>query len=68
MKKKVVKKIALTRETLRSLSNSAARMVAGGGTLTGGDASCNISCATVESCRTCNTGCITCATACSACC
>lgn len=69
MKKKVVKKIALTRETLRSLSNSATRMVAGGGILTGGDnGSCNASCATNESCRTCDSGCFTCATACSACC
>lgn len=61
MKKRVVKKIVLTKETLRSLSNSATRVVAGGGTLTGGDGSCNISCATYVSCETCR---VTCRSAC----
>lgn len=68
MKKKVAKKIVLTKETLRILSNDATRMVAGGGTLTTAVDTCNASCATNESCRTCDTVCLTCATACSACC
>ena len=69
MKKRVAKKIALTRETLRSLSNSATGMVAGGGTLTGADGgSCDLSCATNASCRSCACPTYTaCASACVAC-
>jgi hypothetical protein len=68
MKKKVAKKIVLTKETLRTLSNDATQMVAGGGTLTTGVNTCNASCATNESCRTCDTNCLACATANSGCC
>jgi hypothetical protein len=69
MKKRVIKKIALTKETLGTLSNSAIRMVAGDGLLTGGDnGSCNASCATNESCRSCACGTYTaCVSACYSC-
>jgi len=62
MKKRSLKKIALTKETLRSLDASAIRGVAGGISL--GQDTCNASCVTDVTCRpaatcqqSCNTAC-----------
>jgi len=64
MRKRTVKKIALTKETLRSLDAGAVRQAAGGLSLNNGQlGSCNASCITavtcdLQSCRqSCETAC-----------
>jgi hypothetical protein len=62
MKKRSVRKVALTRETLRSLDNATIRRVAGGISLN--QVTCDASCVTEVTCRpaatcqqSCNTAC-----------